>query len=570
MLIRSILKRFVLWNMIILLVLLIDCKLSANPFKISLPIDTIICYNSDISITAVYQYNSGPVKWKWQNGDSTQIYIKLLKVKNITTIFITAWDSAGNISSDTMKISIKSLPNIVFSTVPGSCANDTALIDLDNFVKPKGGNWYMDSTFLSSSMFSPKLSKDGYFWPRYDYTDPVTGCSDTDYISVVVYRQPVSSYTAQPVSGNMPLRVDFTNNSIPVSGNFVQYLWDFGDGQHSSVKNPTHIFSTPGNINVCLNVVDTVTKCSDVNCKTIQILPYTGYLQFAGYVYAGTQKSNHGKVYLYQQLNQSGNLSYKLTDSTNIIDSNGSYRFNRVDSGIYLVKAVLDHTSSFYETFFPTYYGDVIFWKQCTLLNIVSNFYGYDIHLAAANKVNGTGSISGKTLQNTMPVQNIQVMLTDQANKPVIYDFSKADGTFNLKNIGYGSYYLYTELTGITSSPMELTIDAVHLKHENFFLEIMSQIGIEDNINQELVFSSLFPNPVEGNGILYVYSGSDHFIEITILDINGKIQFIQKGKLLRGENLISLKTDQIESGVYIYIINIDEKFMLREKLLKIK
>jgi PKD repeat protein len=549
---------------------LIDSKLSANPFKISLPIDTIICYNSDISFKAAYQYNNGPVKWKWQNGDSIQMTIKLKGVKISTTIFITAWDSAGNMSSDTMRISTKSLPNIVFSAVPGSCANDTASIDLDNFVNPKGGNWYMDSTFLSGSKFSPNLSKEGYFWPRYNYTDPISGCSDTDYISVVVYRQPVSLYTSQPASGNMPLRVDFINNSIPVSGNFVQYLWDFGDGQHSSLKNPTHIFSTPGNINVCLNVLDTVTKCSDVYCKTIQILPYTGYLQIAGYIYAGAQKANQGKVYLYEQLNQSGNILYKLTDSTNIIDSNGSYSFNGVDSGIYIVKAVLDLTSPFYGTYFPTYYGDVIFWKHCTVLNIVSNFYGYDIHLAAANKVSGSGTISGKTLQNTMPVQNIQVMLTDQANKPVIYDFSKPDGTFSMENIGYGSYHLYTELTGINSYPMELTIDAVHLKYENFFLEIMSQIGIKDDYDQELIFSSLFPNPVEGNGILYVYSGSDHLIEISFFDISGRTQFIQKENLLPGENIISLKTDLIESGVYIYIINIDGKFMLREKLLKIK
>lgn len=562
-------KRFVLWNIIIILVFLIDCKLSANPFRINLPNDTSICYNSDISIVAVYQYNSGSVKWKWNNGDSNQIFVKLLKVKKDTTIYINAWDSAGNMSTDTMRISTKALPNIVFSPVPGSCSNDTALIDLDNFVNPKGGNWYMDS-FLIGRKFSPKLSKDGYFHPRYNYTDPVTSCADTDFINIVVASPPVSSFSAQPANGITPLRIDFTNNSKPVPGNFVQYQWDFGDGQFSSVKNPTHIFASPGNINVCLNVFDTVTKCSDVYCKTIQILPYPGYLQMAGYVYTGAQKANHGKVYLYEQLNQSGNITYHLTDSTNIIDSNGYYSFSGVDSGIYIIKAVLDNTSSFYGTYFPTYFGDVIFWKQSPLLNIVSNFYGFDIHLAPGNKVVGTGGISGKTLEVGKPVPKIQVMLTDQSSAPVIYDFSKPDGTFSMQNIGYGSYLLYTEITGIITYPMQLVIDQLHIKYENFFLEIVSQTGIGVKNDQGLVFSSLFPNPVEGNGMLYVYSASGHSIEITFFDLSGKNQFYQKEKLLPGENIISLKTDLFESGVYIYLINIDGKLMLREKMLKIK
>jgi len=554
--------------MIILSILLIDCKLSANPFRISLPNDTVICFNSDISIPAVYQNNTGPVKWKWQNGDSTQLFIKLKGVKTFTTLFITARDSAGNVSTDTMRISTKPLPNIIFTKVPGSCSNDTVLIDLDNFVNPKGGNWHMDTAFLSGRKFSPILSKDGSFWPRYDYTDPITSCSDTNYLNIVVYRQPVATFTNKPVSGNMPLRVDFTNNSIPVSGNYVQYKWDFGDGQLSSSKNPTHIFSSPGYINACLTVFDTVTKCSDVYCKTIQILPYPGYLQMAGYVYAGSQKANHGNVYLYKQLNQPGNISYKLSDSAVIIDSNGYYSFSGVDSGIYLVKAVLDNTSPYYGTFFPTYFGNFIFWKQTPLLNVASNFYGYDIHLVPGNKVTGTGSVSGKTLQNGKPVQRIQVMLTDQSSIPVIYDFTKPDGTFNLGSIGYGTYLLYTELTGTNSYPMQLTIDPVHLKYENFSLEITT--GIQNRYDQLLVFSSVFPNPVEQNGILRVYSGISHSIEINILDISGKVQLFQQGKLLPGDNQISIKTDQLEPGIYINLINIDNKLMLREQFVKIK
>lgn len=77
-----------------------------------------------------------------------------------------------------------------------------------------------------------------------------------------------------------------------------------------------------------------------------------------------------------------------------------------------------------------------------------------------------------------------------------------------------------------------------------------------------------FTNPIDGNGILYVYSGSNHSIEITFFDMSGKNQFYQKEKILTNENVTSLKTGHFEPGVYIYLFNIDRKLMLIEKLLK--
>jgi gliding motility-associated-like protein len=76
------------------------------------------------------------------------------------------------------------------------------------------------------------------------------------------YAIPVAQITTSTISGCAPLTVNFTNSSISA----VQYLWDFGGGDTTSVvTNPVHTFSSPGTYtvmllaknNACFNVWDT-------------------------------------------------------------------------------------------------------------------------------------------------------------------------------------------------------------------------------------------------------------------------------------------------------------------------
>jgi PKD repeat protein len=48
-----------------------------------------------------------------------------------------------------------------------------------------------------------------------------------------------ASFTAQPVSGFVPLQVNFTNTS---TGPYTSLLWDFGDNVTSTLPNPTHVY----------------------------------------------------------------------------------------------------------------------------------------------------------------------------------------------------------------------------------------------------------------------------------------------------------------------------------------
>ena len=62
---------------------------------------------------------------------------------------------------------------------------------------------------------------------------------------------PAASFAALPTRGDAPLTVVFTDNSTL---NITSWLWDFGDGDTSTLSNPTHTYTTVGNYTVVLTV----------------------------------------------------------------------------------------------------------------------------------------------------------------------------------------------------------------------------------------------------------------------------------------------------------------------------
>ncbi len=76
----------------------------------------------------------------------------------------------------------------------------------------------------------------------------------TQYINVSA--KPTVQFTSSVTSGCFPLPVDFTDQSTAGSGTIASWQWDFGDGNSSTLQNPTHTYTTGGNFNVTLRVIN--------------------------------------------------------------------------------------------------------------------------------------------------------------------------------------------------------------------------------------------------------------------------------------------------------------------------
>lgn len=83
-------------------------------------------------------------------------------------------------------------------------------------------------------------------------SDVSSEASPDEYGKLTIQLLPITSkFTASVVTGQVPLSVNFADQSI---GNILNWSWDFGDGNTAVVINPTNIFNTAGTFNTVLTV----------------------------------------------------------------------------------------------------------------------------------------------------------------------------------------------------------------------------------------------------------------------------------------------------------------------------
>ena len=93
------------------------------------------------------------------------------------------------------------------------------------------------------------------------------GETSADTLTVTVLnREPTTSFNHTPLEPTVFQTVQFRDNSTDPDGNVTAWAWDFGDGDTSRRKDPTHGFEDKGTHRVTLTVedddgnTDTVTK----------------------------------------------------------------------------------------------------------------------------------------------------------------------------------------------------------------------------------------------------------------------------------------------------------------------
>jgi gliding motility-associated-like protein len=124
-------------------------------------------------------------------------------------------------------------------------------------------------TYLNAGIYSVTLRTKNSF-----------GCvkviNKSNYINVVSAPIPNFSITNNLALCGIPLNVNFTNNSTGVG--ILSYLWNFGDGNTSTLLNPNHTFINPGVYTVSLIVSNNA--CSDTLVKNNLITVDTVVVNF--------------------------------------------------------------------------------------------------------------------------------------------------------------------------------------------------------------------------------------------------------------------------------------------------
>lgn len=109
-----------------------------------------------------------------------------------------------------------------------------------------------------------------------------------------------------PTSGNVPLTVQFFNDSDPSA---ISWKWDFGDGDSSNVKNPNHVYNTAGVYSVSLSISNGL----NANTET-----KTSYISVSGLGVEEIINSDNILVYP-NPYKANTNIAYEMHKSENVI-----------------------------------------------------------------------------------------------------------------------------------------------------------------------------------------------------------------------------------------------------------
>jgi len=104
---------------------------------------------------------------------------------------------------------------------------------------------------------------------------------------------PIANFTYTPQNPIQKDTIQFNDNSYDPDGIITTWLWDFGDGNASTLQNPTHIYDDWGTYTVTLNVTDNLGKIGE----TSQQINVLNLAPFANFTYIPTNPIVNESIY---------------------------------------------------------------------------------------------------------------------------------------------------------------------------------------------------------------------------------------------------------------------------------
>jgi PKD repeat protein len=161
-----------------------------------------------------------------------------------------------------------------------SCRADfTAFVDSASNIVVFKGDVYGEPTDLMWDFGDGKTSSDmntyneyqnsGYYKVKFTIYDSLSGCINK-VEKVVLVSSHINDCEADfmYVTETNNKNVIFGDNSL---GNPDKWLWNFGDGMTSTLKDPIHYYYKGGVYNVCLNILNSNNGCKNISCKQVKV-----------------------------------------------------------------------------------------------------------------------------------------------------------------------------------------------------------------------------------------------------------------------------------------------------------
>jgi PKD repeat protein len=238
---------------------------------------TNACLDDGISFTNTSSVSSGSITaYAWDFGDgnnsSTASSSHMYAASGTFTVQLIV--TTNNSCKDTVSKSVTVYPKPTANyTFANACLDDG--ISFTNTSSVSSGSitayaWdFGDGNNSSTASPSHMYAASGTYTVQLIVTT-INSCKDTVSKSVTVYPKPVAGFSTSNVCYG--LNMNFTDTSTISGGSITNYAWTFGDGNTSSVANPSHMYAASGTYNVQLIITSNV-GCKDTVSTTVTVYP---------------------------------------------------------------------------------------------------------------------------------------------------------------------------------------------------------------------------------------------------------------------------------------------------------
>ncbi|MES2763894.1 MAG: gliding motility-associated C-terminal domain-containing protein [Bacteroidota bacterium] len=220
----------------------------STPTLSGLPATQNICAGQSATLTAIS--NAG--NYLWDTGASTNSIV--VTTPGIRTVTVS--NACGSVTAS-VSVILNTLPtiNLTASTLT-LCPNETAtLTAIGGFTPYVWSNSTSTGSMVTSTGGTVSVSN-------------TNACGTTTQTINIIPVNLNASISANPLSGEEPLAVNFTNNSTGAT----TYLWNFGNNTTANTQTASAVtYTNAGTYNVYLTV--TSGACIDIDSLTIIVLP---------------------------------------------------------------------------------------------------------------------------------------------------------------------------------------------------------------------------------------------------------------------------------------------------------
>jgi len=394
-------------------------------------------------------------------------------------------------------------------------------------------------------------------------------CEDTYCAEIIVDYILVSSFNSvlDTLSG-IPNFYSFVDMSF---GEPDFWYWDFGDGNFSDAQFPTHQYEDSGDYEVCLEVTRNFPggpTNSDVYCQTIHT---PSYYDFGGMTFLGDHPMNNingdttvvdtGIVYIYRKY-----PDMIVPVDTSLFYQYGFYWFIDIMEGDYIVKIGLTENSLHYGDYLSAYHESALFWDDANVLNLYDTNYFVNVNLEEIVGIDsGPGSIYGSLEINgncpvSSDIEGVEIILLNENNIPLTFTTSGFNGEYEFENLPLGTYKLYAEATGLSTTAEVVSFSETNLQINDLTLELScdQSIGVEEYPLENILAGEVYPNPVYDNVNIDIKSSKFESLTICIFDIQGRKILEKKYDLPSGEQNLIINCNDFPGGLYLLSISSDQ------------